>query len=98
MAPRGRAKTYRRVELRFATDDALLAELSDEAAQRGVELQQHLYDLLRGRYLLRHGRSLHDLLWLSHLPAATSDDEPLPLQDSTSAAAGAWMAFLDAEE
>ena len=46
------------MELRLATDDPLLEELTQEAQRRGVELQQHIYDLLRGRYLLRRGESL----------------------------------------
>lgn len=97
MAPREHAKQRRRVELRFAADDALLVELADEAMQRGVELQQHLYDVLRGRYLLRHGQSLHDLLWLPQAPA-TVEDTSVPPASGSSAAADAWLALLDNDE
>ena len=100
MARPRRTVRVRRVELRLATDDPVLEELSDEAEQRGVELQQHIYDLLRGRYLLRRGESLATLLWLPD--ATTTDPAEGPARQSAaavsdrsaSAAASAWADLL----
>jgi|SRR5581483_5320416 len=103
--PRPRKSTrLRRIELRLAEGDPLLDELVQEAQLRGVELTQHIHDLLRGRYLLRHGQSLHDLLWLPGAAITSAPNgEPMPTPDTPStsaarAAAGAWSAMLDAEE
>jgi hypothetical protein len=61
--PRPRKAAHiRRIELRLAENDPLLLELAQEVQLRGVELTQHIHDLLRNRYLLRHGHSLTDLL------------------------------------
>jgi hypothetical protein len=103
--PRPRkARHVRRIELRLADDDPLLLELAQEAQLRGVELTQHIHDLLRSRYLLRHGQSLIDLLWIpGSAPAEsathTPDSEVHPVSDaSATAAAAAWMDLLDMEE
>jgi hypothetical protein len=94
----------RRIELRLAENDPLLAELGQEAQLRGIELTQHIHDLLRSRYLIRHGQSLHDLLWLpGATTAAAPNGEPMPTPDTPSrsaarASASAWSAMLDAEE
>jgi hypothetical protein len=94
----------RRIELRLAEGDPLLAELAQEAQLRGVELTQHIHDLLRSRYLIRHGQSLHDLLWV---PGATTPASPNGISTTTpeapstaaaSAAAAAWSGMLDTEE
>jgi hypothetical protein len=80
--PRPRkAVAIRRIELRLAADDPMILELVQEARLRGVELTQHIYDLLRSRYLLRHGQSFQDLLWVpgsaTNQRAALSLAEPI---------------------
>jgi hypothetical protein len=93
----------RRIELRLPDDDPLLLELAQEAQLRGVELPQHIHDLLRSRYLLRHGQSLTDLLWVPGGATAESavharDRDAQPVSDaSATAAAAAWMDLLDTE-
>jgi hypothetical protein len=104
MARPRKGARVRRIELRLAEDDLLLAELVREAQLRGVELTQHIYDLLRSRYLIRHGQSLHDLLWVPgtqeasgpHDALTTRSDEPLTA--AASAAAAAWSDMLGNEE
>jgi hypothetical protein len=93
----------RRIELRLAADDPMLHELAQEAQLRGVELTHHIHDLLRSRYLLRHGQSFQDLLWVpgsstTESPASTpaSDPEP-PADSSAAAAAAAWADLLNME-
>jgi hypothetical protein len=94
----------RRIELRLAEDDPLLVELAQEAQLRGVELTQHMYDLLRSRYLIRHGRSLHDLLWIPGAPPTSgAHDEgtarsQTPVTAAASAAAAAWSDMLETDE
>jgi hypothetical protein len=96
--PREReADVYRRVELRFADGDALLDELAQEATQRGVKLQQHIYDLLRARYLARRGQALNELLWVPIYPTPAplpSPAEALALP-TANAAAEAWLDLLN---
>jgi hypothetical protein len=93
----------RRIELRLAEDDPLLVELAQEAQVRRVELTQHIHDLLRSRYLLRHGQSLHDLLWIPHAAEESkAHDEgtarsEAPSTAAASAAAAAWSEMLDTE-
>jgi hypothetical protein len=100
MARPCRAVGVRRLELRLAGDDPVLEELSYEAKQRGVELQQHIYDLLRGRYLLRRGEALAELLWLPGASTADPPDESagqsaaVVSDRSASAAASAWADLL----
>jgi hypothetical protein len=66
--PRPRKAVHvRRIELRLAEEEPLLLELTQEAQLRGVELTQHIHDLLRGRYLIRRGQSLTNLLWVPAL-------------------------------
>jgi hypothetical protein len=105
MARPRRSAPTRRIELRMAADDSVLEELTQEAERRGVELQQHIYDLLRGRYLLRRGESLTTLLWLPG--AATSADavEETGAPGATgvaertaSAAASAWADLLETSD
>jgi hypothetical protein len=104
MARPRKSAPVRRIELRLAEDDPLLGELVQEARLRGVELTQHIHDLLRSRYLLRHGQSLHDLLWV---PGATTASAPngapmsipdAPSTAAASAAAAAWSDMLETEE
>jgi hypothetical protein len=104
MARPRKAVAMRRIELRLATDDPMLHEMALEAQLRGVELAHHIHDLLRSRYLLRHGQSFQDLLWV---PGSTTIDSPAhtpaPAPDSASdpsatAAAAAWADLLDMEE
>ncbi|MBK9715044.1 MAG: hypothetical protein IPO81_27725 [Kouleothrix sp.] len=85
----------------MVTDDPLLEELTQEAERRGVELQQHIYDLLRGRYLLRRGESLATLLWLPGTSAAGDDAEEPDAANvgaahdrMAGAAASAWADLL----
>jgi hypothetical protein len=103
--PRPRkAVAIRRIELRLAADDPMLHELAQEAQLRGVELTHHIHDLLRSRYLLRHGQSFQDLLWVPGSPTAESpartpapDPEPAAAPSATAAAA-AWADLLDTRE
>jgi hypothetical protein len=91
----------RRIELRLAADDPMLHELVQEAELRGVELPHHIHDLLRSRYLLRHGQSFEDLLWVPGgaaiiAPAPTPVPEPEPVSaPSATVAAAAWADLLD---
>jgi hypothetical protein len=101
MARPRRSASVRRIELRLRADDPVLEEVAREAERRGVELQQHIYDLLRGRYLLRRGESLATLLWLpgERPPVNQADrmNEPEPARAadlSASAAAAAWSTLL----
>ncbi len=93
----------RRIELRLAENDPLLDELAQEAQLRRVELTQHIHDLLRSRYLLRHGQSLHDLLWVpGSTTASGSNGAPTSTPDApgaaaASAAAAAWSDMLETE-
>ena len=82
----------KRFEIRWP-DDAMLAELEAEAQLRGVLLQQHLYDLLRARYLAHHGETaLSELLWTPGAPTAVAPvDEG---ERAATAAAAAWGEML----
>ena len=99
-----KAGAIRRIELRLSADDAMLHELSAEAQLRGVELTHHIHDLLRSRYLLRHGQSFLDVLWVpggitADAPARTPAPDPEPAAaPSATAAAAAWIDLLDMEE
>ena len=103
MARPRKAVAIRRTELRLAANDPMILELAQEAQLRGVELTQHIHDLLRSRYLLRHGQSFQDLLWV---PGSTTTDAPArtpapdpepPAGSSATAAAAAWADLLDSE-
>jgi len=103
MARPRKPAAIRRIELRLATDDPVLEELAREAEQRGVELQQQIYDLLRGRYLLRRGKSLAELLWIPGERAETGASTepgtgPVASDPVAAAAALAWDALLGAED
>src|SRR5215216_2112090 len=104
MARLRKGARVRRIEVRLAQHDLLLVELAQEAQLRGVELTQHIHDLLRSRYLIRHGQSLHDLLWV---PGATTPASPNGISTTTTEApstaaaalaAAAWSGMLDTEE
>jgi hypothetical protein len=96
-----KAVSMRRIELRLAADDPMLHELAQEAQLRGVELTHHIHDLLRSRYLLRHGQSFQDLLWvpggpITDAPARIPVPDPeLATDPSAIAAAAAWADLLD---
>jgi hypothetical protein len=98
-----KAAHIRRIELRLTADDPMRRELEQEAQLRGVELTHHIYDLLRSRYLLRHGQSFQDLLWVPggatiDVPAATPAPDPeLAAAPSATAAAAAWVDLLGME-
>jgi len=98
MARPHKSARVRRIELRLAEDDPLLVELAQEAKVRGVELTQHIYDLLRSRYLIRHGKSLHNLLWVPGAQEASGAHSEAPLTAAASAAAVAWSDMLEQEE
>src|SRR3954452_16850912 len=104
MARPRKAVAIRRIELRLVADDPMLHELAQEAQLRGVELTHHIHDLLRSRYLLRHGQSFQDLLWvpgsaLTDSPLYRSAPEPEPAAEpSAMAAARAWADLLGMEE
>jgi hypothetical protein len=103
MARPRKTVAIRRIELRLPADDPMLHELAQEAQLRGVELTHHIHDLLRSRYLLRHGQSFLDLLWVpgsatTDAPAPTPAPDPEPAADlSATAAAAAWADLLDME-
>ena len=90
---------YRRIEVRIAEGDDLLTELAGEAAQRGVTLPQHVYDLLRARYLARRGQAIGALLWVpGEGVSRTEEDEPaVPPASAAAGAASAWLGMLDDE-
>lgn len=73
----------------FRADDPALAELLSEAAARGVSVQQHIYDLLRARYLARRGQSLDTLLW-TPCGIRAEPESQVPV-GAASAAASAWL-------
>lgn len=77
----------------FRTGDAALAELLEEAELRGVSLQQHIYDILRARYLARRGQVLADLLWTPGAAVAPPEAQPEP--SVAGAAAAAWLDMQD---
>jgi len=78
----------------FRAGDPALVELQEEAELRGVSLQQHIYDILRARYLARRGQTLADLLWTPTAPAAAPAAPPEP--SAAEAAAAAWLDMQDA--
>lgn len=90
-----RARDVRRLELtQFRGDDEVLAELEAEATARGVSVQQHIYDLLRARYLARRGQALADLLWIPAQAAVVGEEAPPP-HSAASSAAAAWLDLQD---
>src|SRR5215211_4132323 len=103
MARPRKAMSIRRIELRLAADNPMLHELAQEAQLRGVELTHHIHDLLRSRYLLRHGQSLQDLLWVpggattDSLARRLAPDSEPAAEPSATAAAAAWANLLDTE-
>jgi hypothetical protein len=86
---RARGAPIRRLEFtHFREDDPTLAELEAEAAARDVSVQQHIYDILKARWLARRGRSFEELLWTPGAPAAVVET---PAPSIASAAASAWL-------
>lgn len=91
MSRKAGASVYRiDINGQFRDGDPALAELLDEAELRGVSLQQHIYDLLRARYLARRGQSIADLLWTPSTPA-TIEAAAAPEPSAAGAAASAWL-------
>lgn len=91
MGRKAGASVYRvDINGQFRAGDAALAELLEEAETRGVSLQQHIYDILRARYLARRGQALADLLWTPSAPAAPPAAAP-PEPSAAEAAAAAWL-------
>ncbi|HEU4327610.1 MAG TPA: hypothetical protein VFS21_31005 [Roseiflexaceae bacterium] len=86
-----------RLEL-YWPDDAMLAELRQEAELRGVSVQQHIRDLLIARHLARHGVDPQSLLWIPTSPApaaAVPAEAAAPAEeDEATAAARALKASL----
>lgn len=80
----------------FRQGDPALDELLSEAQTRGVSVQQHIYDLLRARYLARHGQALSDLLWIPGVPSPVPlPEDPSPPPTAAAAAAAAWLDLQD---
>jgi hypothetical protein len=76
-----------RMEYRYDAAHPAFVELAREAALRDVSLQQHITDLLIGRYLARHHLgALHELLWLPNAPPVA---EAAAAETLAEAAAGA---------
>lgn len=86
-----------RFELKWR-NDAMLKQLQDEALLRGVTLQQHIYDIVRARWLWQQGKSI-DPFWTPPNPSSLAQDSPTPEDTSgsetTSAAKAAAAAWLD---
>lgn len=97
--PRKAGAPIARIEINgpFREGDAVLDELRAEAAARNVSLQQHIYDVLRARYLARHGESYMQLLWTPTDPAVqpTAAPSETPPTDPAGEAASAWLDMLD---
>lgn len=80
----------------------MVAELISEAEARGVSLPQHVADLLRARYVVRHGGDYAALLWVpagelgaqaQAQPADQAAEDQPPAQ--AAAAASAWLNIDD---
>jgi hypothetical protein len=96
MSRKAGASVYRvDINGQFRQGDAALAELLEEAEARGVSLQQHIYDLLRARYLARRGQAIADLLWTPGAPPPAAVEPPAPEPSAAGAAAAAWMLMQD---
>lgn len=74
--PQPKDADVQRIELRLRNDDPMVVELMAEVEVRGVTPQQHIFDLLRARYLARHGESLHAALWYPTPDAGDATDPP----------------------
>ena len=89
--PRMKEDDIQRVELRLRCDDPMVVELLAEMTTRGVTLQQHIFDLLRARYLARHGESLHAVLWYPTPPDSAASSAEAEVADTiASEAAAIW--------
>lgn len=94
--PRQRGPKTRRLEFTlFKEGDPVLAELDREATARGISLQQHIYDLLRSRYLAQRGQDYNVLLWTPGIPASEPAAPPNEPPSAAGAAADAWLDMLD---
>ena len=96
--PKRRGAPIARIEINgpFREGDPVLDELRAEAAARNLTIQQHIYDVLRARYLARHGQSYMDLLWTPSDPAAQpAAAAPPPPADAAGQAAAAWLDMLE---
>jgi hypothetical protein len=89
----------RRIELSWR-DDEMMRALDREAIDRGVSLQQHIYDIVRARWLAQQGKPLAPFYGGGpSAPSVASESEPLPEEPDTNEAAGAAAAaWLDLED
>ena len=96
---RKRGAPIARIEINgpFREGDPVLDELRAEAAARNTSVQQHIYDVLRARYLARQGQSYLALLWTPTDPAVQPCAPPPPpeLPDAASQAASAWPDMME---
>ncbi|MBK8200229.1 MAG: hypothetical protein IPK75_17930 [Acidobacteria bacterium] len=99
--PRKAGAPIARIEINgpFREGDPVLDVLRAEASARNTSVQQHIYDILRARYLASQGQSYIALLWTPSDPAVSPQaaiPPPAP-PDAASQAASAWLAMLDAD-
>ncbi|HEX6291284.1 MAG TPA: hypothetical protein VFZ66_19025 [Herpetosiphonaceae bacterium] len=86
-----------RFELKWR-NDAMLKQLRDEAALRGVSLQQHIYDIVRARWLWQQGTTI-DPFWMPTSPPPSAQPGAAPTEEPTDpettaaakAAAAVWL-------
>lgn len=97
--PRKAGAPIARIDIngQFREGDPALDELRAEAAARNVTLQQHIYDILRARYLARQGQSYLALLWTPTDPAVqpSVDTPPPDPPDAAASAAAAWLDLIE---
>ncbi|HEY0739312.1 MAG TPA: hypothetical protein VGD69_30600 [Herpetosiphonaceae bacterium] len=89
-----------RFELKWR-DDAMLKQLREEAGLRGVTLQQHIYDIVRARWLWQQGKTI-DPFWIpastpGAAPSQGSQEGELPDPETTPAAKAAASVWVDPE-
>lgn len=89
-----------RFELKWR-DDAMLKQLREEAGLRGVTLQQHIYDIVRARWLWQQGKTI-DPFWMPvspppPVPAESAQPDGPIESETTSAAKAAASVWLDQE-
>lgn len=104
-----RKPNRRRTDLYIDMDDAMWQELVREAELRNVSIQQHVYDLLRARWLARQGETrLAAMFWLpgdapGSPPAAPPPVAPPPPpvssdDDAATAMKATWLGMLGEDE
>jgi hypothetical protein len=106
--PRQKRPNRRRTDIYIDMDDPAWCEVVTEAELRGVTVQQHLYDLIRARWLARQGQArMADLFWLpgESPPTPAPPTEPPPVPDAPApdhrpaeAMKDAWLGMLNTQD